>query len=69
MMSQVAARYVYLGASGSALALVGRPCDPVRRSDGRCIVGRGNALVIFQGERAPRVVVRRRLRLTEGRLT
>jgi hypothetical protein len=65
-MRPVAARYVYLGAYGTAAHLVGARCDPIRRADGRCIVGRGQALVVFEGESLARVVVRRRLRLTAG---
>jgi len=41
----------------------GLRCDPVRRPDGRCVVGAGKALVRFEdGEVA--VVIRRCLRLT-----
>ena len=58
-------RYVYLGAMGTDPALVGQPCDPVRRADGRCIVGRGAQLVRF-ADGGARVVVRRRLRLRGG---
>jgi hypothetical protein len=57
-------RYVYLGTRETDPALKGRACDPVRRPDGRCVVGRGNQLVRFADGQA-RVVVRRRLRLTE----
>jgi hypothetical protein len=40
----------------------GLRCDPVRREDGRCIVGLGRALVRFEdGYQA--VVIRRALRL------
>ena len=40
----------------------GRLCDPVRRTDGRCIVGRGSQLVVFEdGTRA--IVIRRCLRV------
>jgi hypothetical protein len=55
-------RYVYLGVRDTDPTLKGRPCDPVRRPDGRCIVGRGNQLVRF-ADGVERVVVRRRLRL------
>jgi hypothetical protein len=64
-------RYIYLGdriseaywsAAGMRSPWIGQPCDPVRDSRGKCIVGRGNALVVFPcGTRV--VVVRRRLRL------
>ena len=57
-------RYIYLGTRATDPALKGRACDPVRRPDGRCVVGRGNQLVRF-GDGQTRVVVRRRLRLTE----
>lgn len=59
-------RYVYLGDRLTLLALKGAKCDPVRRADGKCVVGRGAQLVIFAGETAPRVVVRRRLRVTKA---
>lgn len=56
-------RYVYLGDRLTDPALVRRACDPVRRSDGKCIVGGSKQLVRFEGEDAPRVVLRRRLRV------
>lgn len=55
-------RYTYLGDSLTASTLIGQPCDPVRRADGRCVVGRGKALVRF-GDGRSVVVLRRRLRL------
>lgn len=62
-------RYVYLGDFFTDPALKGRRCEPVRRDDGRCIVGQARAsqLVIFEGERYPRVVMRRRLRVRRMR--
>ena len=60
-----AMRYVYLGDRSTDKTLVGRACDPVRRADGKCIRGRGSQLVVFEGENKPRVVIARRLRLTE----
>lgn len=48
-------RYTYLGDRWTAPALRGRVCGPVRRPDGRCVVGRsmGSALVEFvDGTRA-----------------
>jgi hypothetical protein len=40
----------------------GLRCDPVRREDGRCIVGPGRAQVVFEdGEEC--IVIRRALRL------
>lgn len=55
-------RYVYLGDKLTDLALVGQPCDPVRRGDGRCVVGGSKQLVEFaSGVRC--VVLRRRLRV------
>lgn len=54
-------RYVYLGDALTDPRLVGQPCDPVRRPDGKCLVGRSprNQLVRFaDGEL---VVVRARL--------
>ena len=63
-------RYAYLGDRLSAPTLKGAKCDPVRRLDGKCVVGRGAQLVTFAGETAPRVVIRRRLRVTiENRTT
>jgi hypothetical protein len=57
-------RYTYLGDKLTAPKWKGQPCDPVRRPDGKCIVGRGKALVQFaNGERC--IVIRRRLRLVE----
>lgn len=58
-------RYVYLGDLVTDDALRNRPCEPVRRADGKCIVGRrlSSQLVRFEGETEPRVVMRRRLRV------
>jgi hypothetical protein len=49
--------------------LIGRPCEPVRRADGKVIVGSGkgvprNQLVRFEDGREV-VVLGRRLRLSE----
>jgi len=55
-------RYRYLGDRWTDPRLRGQACDPVRRPDGRCIVGRSKQLVRFGDGRA-RVVNRRRLRL------
>lgn len=55
-------RYVYLGDRWTDPRWINRPCDPVRRDDGKCIVGKSKALVVFdQGEKV--VVMRRRLRV------
>lgn len=61
-------RYTYLGDAMTDPALVGKRCDPVRRADGKCIVSTRMAsqLVIFEGEDRPRVVKRRRLRITDA---
>jgi hypothetical protein len=56
------ARYVYLGGFLTDPALIGRPCDPVRRADGRCIVGKAGQLVRFGNGRLA-IVLRRRLRV------
>jgi hypothetical protein len=60
------ARYVYLGDALTDPALVGQPCDPVRRADGRCIVSTkfATALVVF-ADGLERVVKRRRLRVVD----
>lgn len=57
-------RYVYLGDRLTDPKLVGSRCVAVTRVDGRCICGRSSMLVVFAGEAAPRVVLRRRLRRT-----
>lgn len=59
-------RYVYLGDRLTRPELVGQPCDPVRRADGRAIVSvkMATALVVFAGGER-HVVKRRRLRLAE----
>jgi len=60
-------RYVYLGDRFTDPRLVGQPCDPIRRADGRVVVGSGkgtprNQLVKFStGELA--IVPARRLRV------
>jgi len=56
-------RYEYLGTEGTDPALVGMACDPVRnRKTGKCVTGRGNALVRF-ADGSVRVVILRRLRV------
>ena len=57
-------RYTFLGDRMTDPALVGQPCDPVRRVDGKCIVSTrmATALVVFW-DGVPRVVPRRRLRV------
>jgi hypothetical protein len=62
-------RYLYLGDKMTDPTLVGLPCDPVRRADGKVIVGSGkgtprNQLVRFADGRLV-VVLGRRLRLSE----
>lgn len=55
-------RYTYLGDAATRPELRGMLCDPVRRPDGRCIVGKGKALVEdINGTQ--HVVLRRLLRL------
>jgi hypothetical protein len=55
----VVVRYVYLGDRQTDPELKGRPCDPVRRPDGHCIVSRSRQLVRFADGR--RIVVNRRM--------
>ena len=61
-------RYVYLGDKLTDPRFVNRPCDPVRRPDGKAIVGRPpgprNQLVVF-ADGAEAVVRARLLRLIE----
>jgi hypothetical protein len=52
-------RYVYLGTRATDPALKGQRCDPIRDERGRCIRGRGNALVRFSDGRQIAVVARR----------
>jgi hypothetical protein len=58
-------RYVYLGDRLTDATLIGQPCDPILRTDGKCIVGRKprNQAVRFADGREV-VVLARRLRLT-----
>lgn len=57
-------RYVYLGDRLTDPGLVGQPCAPIRRADGKCLVGRSprNQAVRFEDGREV-VVLARRLRL------
>ena len=57
-------RYIYLGDKLTDPNLIGQPCDPVRRTDGKCIVGRKprNQLVRFP-DGTTAVVLARRLRV------
>lgn len=59
-------RYTFLGDRLTDDALRGKRCNPVRRPDGRCVVSQRMAtqLVLLEGETQPRVVPRRRLRLS-----
>lgn len=59
-------RYVYLGDRLTDPKLVNQPCDPIRRADGRVIVGcrPRNQLVRFE-DGTEAVVLARRLRLVE----
>lgn len=62
-------RYCYLGDRLTDPRLVGQPCDPVRRRDGKVIVGTGqgvprNQLVVF-ADGSQVVVLGRRLRLAD----
>lgn len=62
----MAARYTYLGDRQTRGELRGAQCDPVRRLDGKCVVGRAMATALVRlpdGRLA--VVARRRLRLNE----
>lgn len=60
-------RYIYLGDKLTAPELRGMRCDPVRRADGCCIVGRKprNQLVVDERGRL-HVVLGRRLRVVPG---
>jgi hypothetical protein len=62
----VAVRYVYLGDKLTDPLLVGLECDPIRRADGKCLVGRKprNQAVRFENGREA-VVLARRLRLNQ----
>lgn len=57
-------RYVFLGDKMTDPLLIGMPCDPVTRDDGRCIISTrmATALVLFENG-IHCVVPRRRLRL------
>jgi hypothetical protein len=57
-------RYVYLGDKHTDAQVLGMPCDPVRREDGKCVVNvkMASALVI-DAAGALQVVARRRLRV------
>ena len=59
-------RYTYLGDKMTCPKLIGMQCDPVRRSDGKCIVSvkMASALVI-NSDGIKYVVARRRLRLNK----
>lgn len=54
--------YTYRGDRMTEPVLRGARCVAVKRPDGKCITGRGAMLVTFEGETAPRVVLRRQLR-------
>jgi hypothetical protein len=57
--------YIYLGDKQTDFALRGKPCNAVRRHDGKCIRGKnGGMLVAFEHIQA--VVIARLLRKTKG---
>lgn len=57
-------RYTYLGDKLTDERLRGMQCEPVRRSDGRCVVSVKMATALVVDEQGRRwVVLRRRLRL------
>jgi hypothetical protein len=61
-------RYIYLGDKLTADRYRGKLCNPVRRSDGKCVVGRKPRTQIVEFEDGERVVVlARRLRLRSNR--
>ena len=60
-------RYTYLGDRLTDPRWAGQPCNPIRRPDGKCIVGQRprNQLVRFS-DGSEVVVLARRLRLNKG---
>jgi hypothetical protein len=54
--------YTYRGDRLTDDALRGKPCTAVLRPDGKCVTRNSAMLVLFHGEHAPRVVLRRQLR-------
>lgn len=52
--------YTYLGDRHTSLSLKGKECSAVRNEKGKCIRGKGNMLVEFDGVKT--VVVARLLR-------
>ena len=57
-------RYTYLGDALTADHLRGMQCGPVRRADGKCIVGQALATALVVDANGTRYnVLRRRLRL------
>ena len=57
-------RYTYIAGKMTRDNLIGLQCDPVRRSDGKCVVSVKMATALVEDEHGNRhVVLRRRLRL------
>jgi hypothetical protein len=57
-------RYTYLGDGLTSERLRGMQCDPVRRTDGKCIVSVKFAIaLVIDGDGKRHIVKRRRLRL------
>lgn len=57
-------RYTYLGDKWTSEHLAGLQCDPVRLSNGKCVVGAKTASALVEDQQGNRyVVMRRRLRL------
>lgn len=56
-------RYTYLADRHTADALKGMQCDPVRRSDGKCVRGRNGSMLVQDSAGGRYVVIGRRLRV------
>ncbi len=57
-------RYTYIGNKWTDSRFVGMQCDPVRRSDGKCVVSQKMATALVEDTQGQRCVVyRRALRL------
>jgi hypothetical protein len=58
-------RYTYHGDRLTDPALKGMQCDPVRRPDGKCIVGKMGTAMVIDVHGVRHIVLRRRLRVNK----
>jgi hypothetical protein len=62
-------RYTYRGDRLTDTQHKGRQCDPVRRSDGKCITSKQATMLVIFEDGTMAVVLRRQLRINQGKVS